>query len=264
MSLKTIYFTYLLKSMKKYLSLLFAATALFCSCLDDHDDEDPIVVLTSHFEDMQSIFQGGKTYWNGADGSGMLQDESVVFTNNYNEEWGSWDGFALSCSTSTSFSADNYVTDQYNCCVKLTQPNTFLVGYYSEYGNGEPTIYTTMSKTNLTRRPFYPISVNVANAAYTYNSIKNGDDYAKKFEASDYLYLYVTGYKDGKETKSLKLPLAEQGKILDVWGVADLQSLGLVDEIRFKMDSSDKGEWGINTPTYFCLDNLSITFPKEK
>lgn len=250
--------------MKKYFSLLFACSALLSSCIDDNDVE-PITIHVSHLEDMQSVFNG-KTYWNGEDGSGKLQDDCIVYTNSYTKsEWGdSWYGFALSCSTNTSFSSDNYLIDQYNSCVKLTQPNTFLVGYYSEYSNGEPSIYTTVSKTDPTHRPFYPLSVNVTNAAYTYNSMKNGDDYAKKFEATDYLYLYVTGYKDGKETKSIKLPLAEQGKILDVWGYADLQSLGLVDEIRFKMDSSDKGEWGINTPTYFCLDNLQITFPKDQ
>lgn len=250
--------------MKKYFALLFATTALFTSCLDDNDDDvDPNTYYVSHLEDMQSVFNG-KTYWNGEDGSGKLQNDFFVYTNNYNAEWGSWDGFALSCSAKTTFSADNYLTDQYNCCTLASNSKTFLVGYYSTYGNNEPTIYTTVSKADQTRRPFYPLTVDVTNAAYTLTSIKNGDAYAKKFDASDYLYLYVTGYKDNKETQSLKLPLAENGKFLEGWATADLRSLGLVDEIRFKMDSSDKGEWGINTPTYFCLDNLYITFPQEQ
>ena len=248
--------------MKKFFALLFASVALFSSCLDD-THEDPVNYSVSNLENMSSVFNG-KTYWNGEDGSGKLQDDFFVYTNNYNAEWGSWDGFSLSCSTSTTFNADNYLTDQYNCCTLTPNANTFLVGYYSAFGNGEPTIYTTKSKTDMTRRPFYPFTVDVTNAAYTLTSIKNGDAYAKKFDASDYLYLYVTGYKNGNETQSLKLPLAEKGMFLEGWATADLRSLGLVDEIRFKMDSSDKGDWGINTPTYFCLDNLTITFPQEQ
>lgn len=248
--------------MKKYFALLFASSALLCSC-NDFIEDNSFSPYVSHLEDMQSVFQG-KTYWNGEDGSGKLQDDFFVYTNNYNAEWGSWDGFALSCSTSTTFNADNYLTDQYNCCTSMLSSKVFMVGYYSAYNNSEPTIYTTVSKTNHTRRPFYPINVDIANAAYTMSVIKNGNAYAKKFDTSDYLHLYVTGYKDGQETKSLKLPLAENGGFLTGWANADLRSLGLVDEIRFKMDSSDKGDWGINTPTYFCLDNLTITFPQEQ
>lgn len=248
--------------MKKYLSLLFACAALLCSCNDSIEDNS-FSPHCSHLEDMQSAFPSGKDYWNGSDGSGKLQNDFFVYTNSYNAEWDSWYGFALSRSTSTSFDAKNYLTDQYNCCAQRSGSRVFLVGYYSEYNQGEPTIYVTKSKTDSTRRPFYPIQVDYTNSAWTLNTITNGDDYAKKFGSSDYLYLIATGYKDGKETKSLKLPLATNGEVLVNWMPVDLRALGLVDEIRFSMDSSDKGQYGINTPTYFCLDNLYVAFDEE-
>ena len=36
----------------------------------------------------------------------------------------------------------------------------------------------------------------------------------------------------------------------------DLTPLGVVSYIDFVMDTSDKGAYGMNTPTYFCIDNM--------
>lgn len=248
--------------MKKYFSLLLATAALLCSCNDSIEDNNT-APIRSDLENMQSVFPSGQDYWNGSDGSGLLQDNNFIYTNSYNAEWGSWYGFALSRSTSTSFNAKNSITDQYNCCTLIPNSKVFLVGYYSEYNQGEPTIYATKSKTDKTRCPFNPIRFDYTNAAWTLNSITNGDDYAKKFDPSDYLYLIVTGYKDGKKTQSIKIALAENGLFVTNWNYADIRSLGLVDEIRFSMDSSDKGEWGLNTPTYFCLDNLEVVLADD-
>ena len=38
----------------------------------------------------------------------------------------------------------------------------------------------------------------------------------------------------------------------------DLSSLGLVKTIEFSVASSDTGDYGINTPTYFAMDNIEI------
>ncbi|MBQ4007160.1 MAG: DUF4465 domain-containing protein, partial [Muribaculaceae bacterium] len=43
------------------------------------------------------------------------------------------------------------------------------------------------------------------------------------------------------------------------WTWFDMSALGQVSEIFFTMDSSDKGEWGINTPTYFVMDKLTVS-----
>jgi hypothetical protein len=37
-----------------------------------------------------------------------------------------------------------------------------------------------------------------------------------------------------------------------------LSPLGSVAEIVFDMQSSDSGMYGMNTPSYFCFDNLAI------
>ena len=40
----------------------------------------------------------------------------------------------------------------------------------------------------------------------------------------------------------------------------DLSGLGDIKELYFTMDGSDSGQWGLNTPSYFALDCLSVRF----
>ncbi|MBQ0034889.1 MAG: DUF4465 domain-containing protein, partial [Bacteroidales bacterium] len=45
-------------------------------------------------------------------------------------------------------------------------------------------------------------------------------------------------------------------KYAENWQWMDLSTLGEVDELVFDVDGSDKDDWGLNTPAYFCFDNL--------
>jgi len=48
------------------------------------------------------------------------------------------------------------------------------------------------------------------------------------------------------------------------WTWVDLTSLGTqVVSLEFELTSSDVGEFGMNTPSYFLFDNLSITLPSQ-
>jgi len=46
--------------------------------------------------------------------------------------------------------------------------------------------------------------------------------------------------------------------IHDSWNWVDLQSMGMGKDLRFTMESTDSGDFGINTPAYFCMDNLTV------
>ena len=45
---------------------------------------------------------------------------------------------------------------------------------------------------------------------------------------------------------------------LTEWAKVSLRELGKVNKIKFEMSSTDNSEWGMNTPSYFCMDNLAI------
>ena len=44
--------------------------------------------------------------------------------------------------------------------------------------------------------------------------------------------------------------------ILDRWTEFDLSSLGPVDSLQISLSSSDNGGFGMNTPAYFCIDDI--------
>jgi hypothetical protein len=111
-----------------------------------------------------------------------------------------------------------------------------------------------------------------ANTTYAALSMLMGDGFAKKFGGAsgndpDFFALTITG-KDGggATTGAVDFHLADyrfadnsQDYIVANWRFVDLSSLGPVSRLEFALASSDNGTFGINTPGYFALDNLSVT-----
>ena len=106
----------------------------------------------------------------------------------------------------------------------------------------------------------------VTNSAYAALSMKDGDSFGKKFGSGDWFKLSIEGYdkNDVKTGTTVEFYLADfrtatsQG-IITTWTKVDLRPLGnKVHTVKFTLDSSDVGDWGTNTPAYFCFDNLAI------
>lgn len=100
--------------------------------------------------------------------------------------------------------------------------------------------------------------VYVTNNVYAYNSMKNGDDFAgEPFGANDYFTLIIHGALNGEDVNNqVTVKLAEGTNIVKEWIYVDLSTLGKIDELSFDFEGSRTGDFGVNTPTYFCLDNL--------
>ena len=112
----------------------------------------------------------------------------------------------------------------------------------------------------------------VTNSTYAALSIENGDSFAKKFGGAtgddpDWFKLSVWGMKsDSSITDTVEFYLADyrfadntKDYIVKDWRWVDLSSLGTVKELKFSLMSSDVGDYGMNTPSYFCMDNLTIS-----
>ena len=192
-------------------------------------------------------------YWNGSDLSGIYIEEAFSFNNNYNTEYASWSSFSISNvqdDTTGSWSNQYGVSSGY-----AYSGSNFAVAYSDAY----------VSFDLKTLDGFY-----INNSTFAYQSMLNGDAYAKKFggysgDDQDWFMVSVIGMVDTLAIYSLDFYLADfrfayntQDYILNEWSWFDLSSLGNVNSIRFKFSSSDVGEYGMNTPAYFCMDDLSV------
>lgn len=111
----------------------------------------------------------------------------------------------------------------------------------------------------------------IANSTYAYNSMRDGDTWAKKFGGTtgndpDWFKVQIKGYRFGLlKSDSVDFYLADfrpagtaNDSLLKDWRWVDLSSLGGVDSLEFTLSSSDTGSFGMNTPAYFCMDNLYV------
>jgi len=104
----------------------------------------------------------------------------------------------------------------------------------------------------------------VTNNTYAALSMMNGDGYAKKFGSGDWFKLVINAYdKSGNSTgNTVEFYLADfrtstSPGIITEWKKVDLTPLGShVHTVKFDLQSSDTGSSGMNTPAYFCFDNL--------
>jgi len=106
----------------------------------------------------------------------------------------------------------------------------------------------------------------IANTTYAALTMKNGDAYgfSAPLPAGGWFATTATGRLAGTVTGSTTFLLADlrgpaPAGILASWAWFDLSPLGAVDRIEFSFDGSDKGAFGLNTPAYFAMDDLTLT-----
>lgn len=100
------------------------------------------------------------------------------------------------------------------------------------------------------------------NTAYAYHAVKSGEDGAGfvkgAFVPGDFFKLTIQGRDaDNSVIRSVDFLLADGANVINDWTWVDLNSLGLISGLSFELSSSDNGNFGMNTPAYFALDNLT-------
>jgi len=118
-------------------------------------------------------------------------------------------------------------------------------------------------------------SIDITNTAYTYYSMLQGDQFAKKFGGDsgndpDFFKLQIQGFRNNVTTGTVDFFLADfrfennaQDYIVDQWTRVNLSNLGAIDSLKFALTSSDNGQFGMNTPAYFAMDRIEFSAVPE-
>jgi len=209
--------------------------------------------------DFENFSMEPDTFLNGSDGSGGFSSGNIFLANSYDTTFSSWSGWAISNMRDTLTPG---FSNQYSAIAGTGADSS--ANFAVSFSFGANIIQLDSAAAGK------PVAgVFVTNNTYTYLSMKDGDSFAKKFggvsgDDPDFFLLTIKSYLNGVlSTDSVDFYLADyrfednsQDYLLKDWAFVDLSSLGNADSLAFSLSSSDNGQFGMNTPAYFCLDNL--------
>jgi hypothetical protein len=203
------------------------------------------------------------THWDGSDSTLGFTSGGVYFENSYDSQWDYWSGGFI-YSSSTDVTTAGYTNDfsAYTGTGGNSSQN-YAVNYGGGIDFGTEKVLGSIQLTNTT---------------YAALSMLNGDAFGKVFgspndaqgnpdgtNGEDWFRLLIIG-KDAQSTTTdtVIFYLADyrfadslQDYIVNTWETVDLTPLGEVQFLEFELQSTDEGSFGINTPAYFALDNIS-------
>lgn len=211
--------------------------------------------------DLEHISLPGDSHIDGSAGDSVITDEGFLFPIIWDDAWGYWAG-----GWAASNKSDSSRRGQSGLFQSITESgyssSNYLVGQQGSEIGVMPSAKTPLK------------GVYITNTSFTYHSMKEGDQFAKKFGGisgndPDYLVLHIVAKENGSwKTDTVHFFLADyrnadplKDYAVDVWTWVDLSKLGTADTLRFFLESSDTGEFGMNTPGFFAIDALSRNWP---
>lgn len=234
--------------MKPTFTLLAVTICLFATLMNGQ--------TTSTFD---NLTLAPDTQWYGSGPSSTFSSGNAIYPSPYDTAWMYWSGgWAYSNKTDSITDSSSY-----------TQMFTAKAG--SGYLSSNYSVGQNYAVVRLTGQALGG-QVNgmwITNSNYAYNSMYFGDQFAKQFGGTsgndtDWFKLTIKRYYMGSlQNDSVDFYLADyrfsnnaQDYIVRNWTYVDLTSLGNCDSLLFTLTSTDNGMWGMNTPAFFCMDEL--------
>ena len=200
----------------------------------------------------------------GTGGNPYFDFDPILLNNTYDEEWGSFTGFAISNVTDNTTPGYG---NQFSAYPGGGADNS--TGYAVAYSN--PQIYSEFEDVRI-------LSFKISNTTYAGLSMLNGDSFGKKFgeptnasgevdgtNGEDFFRVWIICENEIGSKDSLEFYLADyrftdntEDYIVDTWETVDLTEVfvGGATKVSMRFESSDVGDFGMNTPAYVAIDNI--------
>lgn len=215
---------------------------------------------------------------------GTFASAGVRFANQYDNTYGSWSGFAYSNATDTT--TPGY-TNQYSAIAGVGHNNSANYGVAFGYDDVQPNLFDPTpfdpsNKDDLESLPHFTLPTGavldgmyVTNTTYAALSMLLGDGFSKKFggvsgDDPDWFKLsaYGTDAAGNVLSNSVDFYLADyrfsdnsKDYVVTNWTYMDLSALSNASTLYVNLSSSDSGIYGMNTPSYFAVDDITFTVP---
>lgn len=252
--------------------LLLSSIALMANASDE------IIMLDLTKAETKLTFEEADGSWTGTYDEDIesIDSQCFSFIHSAITDYFTWWGFTVSNAANNSYQ-ENLLNSQFcnmaaggivldeSGKVKLNEAGApeisaevpYMVAYYGEFFSARPT-QMVFNDQNL----YEPQGVYINLTAYPYYCLEFGNAPARPFTNGDSFSLTIHGVAADETEKTVKVDLASYTNgdltLNRGWKYVDLTSLGAVNELYFTMESTDTGAWGMNTPSYFALDKLSV------
>ncbi len=244
--------------------ILLALAVCFCGAVSAEN----IVLDLSNPGDFPIEYDENNVWTGVYDDTANIFSQEFMFSHTSSFS-GYYNGFVASKSAVITGSAG--MDDQFGCMAKggvAGEGTPYLIAYWDSYAES---MSEDKSCEVFTSSPYYAVGCYVCNSPYAYYTIQKGNSYANQFEQGSWFKLVAHGVDANEtETGTVEYYLAdyrsentEEWTLNNSWEWLDLTSLGQVASIYFTMESSDVNDYGMLTPSYFCLDKLTMSNQKS-
>jgi hypothetical protein len=223
-----------------------------------------LITFSQNIVDFEELTLAPDTFWDGSDLSAAgFGSNGLFFPTYYNAEFSYFDGgFGYSNVTDSITSGyGNLFASKSGSGANNSEK--YAIAYGGSY----------IKPSEINGWPISSMTFYINNGTYAYNSMRDGDKFAKKFGGEtgndpDFFSVTFKAFYGGNQlnTDSVTHYLADfrftdnaQDYIQKEWTEVNLNSIAPFDSLTFTFASSDVGEFGINTPVQFCLDNISYS-----
>lgn len=258
----------------KKVSLLIATLSMVAGA----NAQSEIITLDLTKSTTPLEFNESNGSWTGTydDDTESIESQVFAFAHGSMADWNTWWGFTAS-NHADNARPENTLIQQWSNMAKggivLNEDGTvktdgfgapmvsakipYLVGFYGAFMSARP-----LDMTFADSKSYDAVGVYVNLNSYAYYSMEYGDSFARAFTNGDRFTLTIHGVGTDESEKTVSVNLAEYSNgdltINRGWKYVDLTELGTVNEIYFTLDSTDSGDYGMNTPGYFCMDKLMV------